>query len=345
MVLTVAELDVTDITTFRPRQKAATVLVAMGPLAASSVLAHLTEEEVEILALEISRMGPIPGNVQGEILEEFYEDALANRYVNEGGVEYAKELLANWKGAKGEAIITRLMQAVQVSPFHFLSQIEPDQLLQFLQDEHPQTVALIIGHLPHSYGAKVLVGLPEHKQAEVAMRVATMDRTSPEVIKKVEDALRLRLGNITTAELTQQKNGVKELAEMLNQADRATERAILEQLAESDPELSESVRALMFVFEDIVTLDDRDVQEVLRNVETKSLALAMKGTPQAVRDKILSNLSERAALTLVEEMELMGAVKLTDVETAQSQIIVEIRRLDEEGKIILRRSAEGGMVD
>jgi flagellar motor switch protein FliG len=345
MSLNFVELDVEDITTFRPRQKAATVLVAMGPGAASNVLAHLTEEEVEMLALEISRMGPIPGNVQSEILEEFYEDALANRYVTEGGVEYAKELLANWKGAKGEEIITRLMAAVQVSPFHFLSQIEPEQLLQFLQDEHPQTVALIIGHLPHSYAAKVLVGLDEAKQAEVAMRVATMDRTSPEVIKKVEDSLKLRLGNIATAELTAQKNGVKELAEMLNNADRSTERAILEHLADTDPEIAEAVRALMFVFEDITTLDDRDIQEVLRAVDTKTLALAMKGTPQAVRDKILTNLSERAALTLVEEMEVMGAVKMTDVEAAQSQIIFEIRRLDEEGKIILRRGADGGMVE
>jgi flagellar motor switch protein FliG len=339
------DLDVNDVTTFRSRQKAAAVLVAMGPMAASTVLAHLTEEEVEQVALEISRMGPIPGDVQGTILEEFYEDALANRYVTEGGVEYAKELLANWKGAKGEEIITRLMQAVQVTPFHFLSQIEPDQLLQFLQDEHPQTVALIIGYLPHSYAARVLVGLPEGKQAEVAMRVATMDRTSPEVIKKVEDALKLRLGTVTTAELTQQKNGVKELAEMLNNADRSTERAILDQLAHSDPEIADAVRALMFVFEDIVTLVDRDVQEVLRSVDAKSLALAMKGTPQPVKDKILTNLSERAALTLVEEMELMGAVKLSDVEGAQSQIIFEIRRLDEEGKIILRRTADGGMVE
>jgi flagellar motor switch protein FliG len=328
-----------------PRQKAATLMIAIGPKNAASVLKFLTEDEVELLATEIARMGAVPRETQNSVLEEFYEEALIHRYVLEGGVEYAREILEQWQGSRGEEILERLMQSIQITPFSFLSQIEPDQLLQFLQDEHPQTVSLVLSHLPHSYSARVLAGLGEDKQGEVAMRLATMDRISPDVIRRVEDTLKLRLGSVTHAELTAQRDGVKDLAEMLNQVDRTTERAILTTLADTDPELAEKVRALMFVFEDVSTLADRDIQEMLRGVETKTLALAMKGVREDVRQAIFRNLSERASMSLKEEIEILGAVKMKDVEEAQSKIVNVIRNLDEMGKIVLRRSAEGGMVE
>ncbi len=328
-----------------PKQKAATLMIAIGPKNAGSVLKFLTEEEVELLATEIARMGSVPRDVQNSVLEEFYEEAIVHRYVLEGGVEYAREILEQWQGTRGEEILERLMQSIQISPFSFLSQIEPDQLLQFLQDEHPQTVSLVLSHLPHAYSAKVLAGLGETKQGEVAMRLATMDRISPDVIRRVEDTLKLRLGSVTHAELTAQRDGVKDLAEMLNQVDRTTERAILTALSDTDPELAEKVRALMFVFEDVATLADRDIQEMLRGVETKTLALAMKGVREDVRQAIFRNLSERASMSLKEEIEILGSVKMKDVEEAQSKIVNVIRNLDEAGKIVLRRSAEGGMIE
>jgi flagellar motor switch protein FliG len=329
----------------RPRQKAATLMLAIGAKNAASVLRYLTEDEVETLAMEIARLGTVAPEIQTEVLQEFYETATAHRYMVEGGVEYARQILEQWKGSRGEEILDRLLQSVQVTPFNFLAAIEPDQLLQFLQDEHPQTVTLILSHLPYAYSAKVLSGLTEAKQAEVAMRLATMDRIAPEVVRRVEDNLKLRLGSVTHAELTTQRDGVKDLAEMLNQVDRTTERAILTQLAEHDPELADKVRALMFIFEDVATLHDRDIQEILRNVDTKGLALAMKGVREDVRQAIFRNLSERAALSLQEEVEVLGAVKIKDVEEAQSKIVAVIRGLDEAGKIVVRRSAEGGMVE
>jgi flagellar motor switch protein FliG len=329
----------------RPRQKAATLMVAIGPKNAAAVLRYLSEEEVEDLAMEIAKLGTVRRDLQTEILQEFYETATAHRYVVEGGVDYARQILEQWKGSRGEEILDRLLQAVQVTPFNFLAQIEPDQLLSFLQDEHPQTVTLILSHLPYTYSAKVLAGLTEEKQGEVALRLATLDRIAPEVVRRVEDNLKLRLGSVTHAELTQQRDGVKDLAEMLNQVDRTTERAILQTLAEQDPELADRVRALMFVFEDITMLHDRDIQEILRNVETKGLALAMKGVREDVRQAIFRNLSERAALSLQEEIEILGAVKMRDVEEAQSKIVAVIRALDESGKIVVRRSADGGMVE
>jgi flagellar motor switch protein FliG len=338
-------LDLTEDEALKPRQKAATLMLAIGSKNAASVLRYLTEDEVEGLAMEIAKLGSVPREVQNEVLLEFYETATAQRYVLEGGIDYARQILEQWKGSRGDEILDRLLQTVQVTPFNFLAQIEPDHLLQFLQDEHPQTVTLILSHLPYAYSAKVLAGLSESKQGEVAMRLATLDRIAPEVVRRVEDNLKLRLGSVTHSELTAQRDGVKDLAEMLNQVDRTTERAILATLAEQDPELADRVRALMFVFEDVATLHDRDIQEILRNVDTKGLALAMKGVREDVRQAIFRNLSERAALSLQEEIEMLGAVKMRDVEEAQTKIVAVIRGLDEGGKIVVRRSAEGGMVE
>ncbi|MFV1989708.1 MAG: flagellar motor switch protein FliG [Acidimicrobiales bacterium] len=327
------------------RQKAAVMLVAVGPGEAAKILTYMTEEEVEIIATEISRLGTIPPSAMTSVLEEFHLQAIAQNYLVEGGLDYARELLVQWKGDRGEAIIEKLIATTQIAPFSFLSKMEPDQLLSFIQDEHPQTVALIFAHLPSHFAALLLAGLEEKLQAEVALRIATMDPTSPEIIRKVEHSLKLRLGSVSSAEMNASTGGIEELADLLNNAGRSVEKAILERLSDSDPELADKVRELMFVFEDILTLEDKDVQEILRKVDAKGLALATKGVKSEVLEMVMRNLSERAASTLKEEIEFIGKVKISDVEAAQSQVVAIIREMDEKGEITMRAGAEGGMIE
>jgi flagellar motor switch protein FliG len=327
------------------RQKAAVMLVAVGPTEAAKILAYMTEEEVEVIATEISRLGAVPPPAMTAVLEEFHVQAIAQNYLVEGGLDYARELLVQWKGDRGEAIIEKLIATTQISPFNFLSKMEPDQLRSFIQEEHPQTVALIFAHLPSHFAAQLLSGLDEKLQAEVALRIATMDPTSPEIIRKVEDSLKSRLGSVTSAEINASTGGIEELADLLNNAGRTVEKSILERLSDSDPELAEKVRELMFVFEDIITLDDKDVQEILRKVDAKGLALATKGVKDQVLDMVMRNLSERAASTLKEEIEFLGKVKISDVEGAQSQVVAIIREMDEKGEITMRAGSDGGMIE
>ncbi len=324
----------------RPEQKAATLVVALGTQNASQLLQFLSEEEVESLASEVARLGRVRPEVIAAVLEEVFEEAEAHRLVAAGGIEYARDLLTEWKGARGAEIIERLMADLNVSPFGFIRDIEPEQLAHILKDEHPQTVALILSHQPPTYAADVLRSFDADVQNEVALRIATMGRTSPEVIRRVEQALQTRLGTVSSAEVTV-RGGVEDLAEMLNNTDRATETAILDRLARHDPDLAERVRALMFVFEDVATLEDKAIQMVLKNIDTKVLALAMKGVRDEVRDAIAANLSTRARETLLEEIELLGAVRRRDVEGAQSQVVAEVRRLDEAGEILIARGGGG----
>ncbi|MEO1062698.1 MAG: flagellar motor switch protein FliG [Actinomycetota bacterium] len=339
------DLANTDAGALTSRQKAAVLLVSVGPAEAANVLAYLTEEEVEMIAAEISRLGAIPPPLMTAVLEDFHLQAVANQYMLEGGLDYARELLMQWKGEKGEEIIQRLIATAQIAPFAFLSKLEPEQLLQFLKDEHPQTVALVFAYLPSTFSARLLAGLPEEQQTEVSLRIATMDRTSPDVIRRVEDSLKMRMGSISSSEMGGNRGGAEDLAELLNSAGRAVEKLVLDNLTEVEPELAEQVRALMFVFEDIVEMSDRDLQEMLRTIDGKTLALATKGVKEPVRQKVFSNLSERASNTLKEEIEYLGAVKLSEVESAQSAIVAEIRRLDEEGRISMRPGSDGGFIE
>ena len=324
-------------------QRAAVVTVVLGPEAAAPILEHLSDAEVEQLALEVATLGEVPAEEVRRILEEFYEDAVAHRELVQGGVLHARRLLRQWRGDHGEDIIDRLIATVQIAPFNFLRHHDPDQLVQYLQEEHPQTIALVLAHLPPKNAAGVLAGLEPDVQREVAHRIATMDRTSPEVIERVEAAMQTRLGAARSPEEFTKKGGVRDLASMLNNSDRGTERAILNDLDTSNPELAEQVRALMFVFEDIVSLDDRQIQTILRRVDMKQLALAMKGVRADVREAILRNMSERAALTLTEELELMGPVRVRDVEAAQSEVVRVVRQLEDDGEIIITRGE--GMIE
>lgn len=325
-------------------QKAAAIMIAVGPERAKKLLAHMNEAEVELIVNEIATLRGVPMEILEGVARELHEQAIAQRFIIEGGVEYARDLLSSWKGERGNEIIERLVHAQASQPFDFLADVEPEQLVQFIGSEHPQTVAVVLSYLPPSYSAKVMALLDPSLRGEVALRIASMDKISPEVIRRVEESIRTRLGTVGSAELTQ-RGGIKELANILNSSDRTVERAILTTLAEHDPDMAESVRSLMFLFEDIVTMEDRDVQEVLRSVDTRTLALAVKGVREDVRTKVLKNLSERARDTLIEEIETLGAVRLKDVEAAQSTVVGVIRKLDEEGKITMRRDAEGGFVE
>lgn len=319
------------------RQKAAVMIVAMGPDVAGKVLRHLDEDEVEQITLEIARMGKIPPEVREAIIEEFHDLCVAQEYIAEGGLQHARQVLENAFGPeKANELITRVIQAMQIVPFDFIKKTDPSQLLNFIQDEHPQTIALILAYLPPNQAAQVLQGLPPELRAEVAHRIAIMDRTPPDVIREVERVLERKLSSVITQDFTT-AGGVKALVELLNWVDRTSERMILDSLSETNPELAEEVKKMMFVFEDIVQLDDRSIQAVLKEVDMKELALALKGCSEEVRQRIFKNMSERAANMLKEDMEFMGPVRLRNVEEAQQRIVAIIRRMEEAGEIVISR--------
>jgi flagellar motor switch protein FliG len=325
-------------------QKAAAVVLAIGAERAAEILTYLSESEVEQLATEVASLRALPVEELEAVVAELHEEAMGQHYMMEGGIEYARDMLVKWKGSRGEEILDRLVHAGQNTPFDFVAEVEPEQLVQFVQGEHPQTVALLLSYLPSSYSSRVLAGLPPDVRGEVAIRIASMDKISPEVIRRVEASIRARIGSVGAAELTH-RGGIKELASILNMSDRTTERAIIATLSEHDAEMAEDVRSLMFLFEDIVTLMDRDIQEVLRTLEPRTLALAMKGVRGEVREAVLRNMSDRARELLTDEIAVLGAVRLREVETAQSEVVASIRKLDEEGKITMRRDADGGLVE
>ncbi len=338
-------MDAVDTTQLTPRQKVAAFLVAIGPEHAGPILGYLEETEVETVAHEITRLGRLPTSVLDAVVEEFLNSAGGSSAGLAGGIDYARTLLESWQGGRSDEIIQQLFDAAQNRPFGFLAQLEPDQLMQFIVDEHPQTIALIVTHLPTHLGAKLLSLLPPESQGDIAMRIARIGPATPDVVRKVEYALKERLGSVTATDLRESGKGADNLASLLNTADRATERLILDHLNATDQPLAEQVRALMFVFEDILEMTDKDLQEVLRTVDSKQLALALKGVKPEVSTKVTTNLSERAAGSLNDEIEYLGAVKVSDVEGAQNGIVAMIRQLEEEGRVTLRAGADGGMIE
>ncbi len=325
-------------------QKAAAVLLALGNDKAAKIMGFLSEGEVEQITLEIAQLGKLAPAQTNAVLEEFRTEAQAASYLVSGGVDHARTLLRTLHGSAGDDIVDRLLASFRTSPFHFLQMHDPDEVLQQLRDENPQTLALVLAHVPTRFGAQILNGLEPDLQSEVATRIAQLDNASPEVVAKVEQSLQRRFGDVRRRSVSS-RGGVQELATILNSSDRGTERTILSQLEATNAELAEAVRALMFIFEDIVNLDDRAVQEVLRQVDLKRLAYAMKGVGQAVTEKVFANLSERATETLTEEIELLGPTRIRDVEEAQSEVVALIRRLEEEGTITTARGGDGEMVE
>lgn len=319
------------------KQKVALLVISLGQQTSVKMLKLLTEDEIEEITLEIANFKKVDPGLQEEILREFYNLALAQEYIMQGGVDFAREVLKGAVGdGKADEIIGRLSSFLRVTPFDFLKRTDPKQLLTFISNEHPQTIALILCYLEAEDAAPVIGGLPPEVQVDVARRIANMDRTSPEVIREVERVIEQKVSAVMTTEVTQ-SGGVKNLVEVLNRVDRSTEKAIMENLEETDPELADEVKRLMFVFEDIRILDDRAVQTVMGQAEKKDLALALKGVSEEVKEKIMRNMSKRAAGSLQEDMDFMGPVRLKDVEDAQQRIVGIIRRLEEAGEIIIDR--------
>ena len=320
-----------------PRAKAAILLIAVGPQVASELCKFLTEEQVELISIEVAKIGKVSHEERAHVIGEFHEMCQAQEFISEGGIEHAKAFLEKAYGAdRANAVVSRVIQALQVLPFDFLKKVDSTQLLSYLQEEHPQTIALILAHLPPKQAAEVLSGLPQEARAEVARRIAMMDRTPPEVVREIKRVLERKLSAIVGTSFSI-VGGVKALVDVINFVDRQTEKTIIESLTDDNPELAEEVKKLMFVFEDITTLDDASIQKVLREVDVKELGLALKAVSEDVRERIFRNMSERAASMLREDMEFMGPVKLRSVEEAQQRIVGVIRRLEESGDIIVAR--------
>lgn len=318
-------------------QKAAILLIALGPEMSSAVFKHLKEEEIEDLTLEIANTRSVSPQVKEDVINEFYEICLAQQYIAEGGIGYAKELLEKALGAdKALDVIGKLTASLQVKPFEFVRKTDASQLLSFIQDEHPQTIALILSYLSASQAALILSALPQESQADVARRIATMDRTSPDVIQEVERVLESKLANLVNQDYTI-IGGVDQVVEILNTTDRGTEKHIMEILEIEDPGLADEIRKKMFVFEDVLLLDDRAIQRVLRDVDNSELGLALKGANEEVQNVIFNNLSKRLAEMIKEDMEFMGPVRMKDVEEAQQKIVNIIRKLEDAGEIVISR--------
>ncbi len=325
------------------RQKTAILLISLGSEISAQILKHLDEDEIEDVTLEIANMRRVNPEVKEAVLEEFYELCLAQNYLAIGGIDYAKEMLEKALGpAKASGIIDKLISSLQIRPFDFARKTEPSQLFNFIQNEHPQTIALIMSYLHPEQAGAILSALPATQQVEVAKRIATMDRTSPEVLKEIETVLEKRLSSFVLQDYN--AGGVETAVAILNRVDRGTEKTIIESLEEEDPELAEEIKKRMFIFENIVTLDDRSIQRVLREVDLKDLALALKTASEDVTNRIFKNISKRAVEMLKEDMSLMGPVRLRDVEEAQQKIVNIIRQLDETGEIIIARGGEDEII-
>jgi len=326
-------------------RKAAVLLLSLEQDHAAEILKRLSAEAVEEVSREIASLGEISLGARKDVFGEFYSLALANSYLSEGGLEYAKSLLKKSLSENdADRVIKQVTQQVQTTPFSFLQKAESENLLTFIQDEHPQTIALILAHLPAQKASEILVGLPSQKQIEVVKRVANMEQTNPEVIKEVERGLEHRLSDIVS-QTFEKAGGVDTVAEILNLADRSTEKGIMEGLEAEDPDLVEQIRRLMFVFEDILLVNDKGIQSVLKEVDNEELSLALKTASEELKQKIFKNMSERAAQLIGEDMQYMGPVRVSDVEAAQQKIVDIVRRLEDSGEIIIAgRGGEKEMV-
>ncbi|MDB4868470.1 MAG: fliG [Cohnella sp.] len=319
------------------RQKAAILLITLGPEVSAQVFKHLRDEEIEQLTLEIANVRKVDSLDKESILAEFHQICVAQEFISQGGINYAKEILEKALGSqRATDILNRLTATLQVRPFDFARKAEPQQILNFIQNENPQTIALVLSYLQPDQSSAVLSSLPQDKQADVARRIALMDSTSPEVIAQVERVLEQKLSATATQDYTN-AGGIEAIVKILNGVDRGTERTILDSLEIQDPELAEEIKKRMFVFEDIVNLDNRSIQRIIRDIENADMQLALKVASEEVRDAIFRNMSKRMADTFKEEMEYMGPVRLRDVEEAQTRIVATIRRLEESGEIIIAR--------
>ncbi|MBI5359843.1 MAG: flagellar motor switch protein FliG [Planctomycetes bacterium] len=325
-----------EITLQQGIRKAAILMVSLEQDMAAKVLSQLDKETIELVGLEIAKLENVSKEERDRTIEEFYHLSMAQQYVEQGGVSYARSLLEKVLPIEEtQRILEMIEQSMKMAPFGFLQKADAENLLTFMQNEHPQTIALILAHLSHSQSAEILAGLPSQKQLEVIKRLASMEHTSPEVISQVEQALEKKLASFVTEEL-KESGGVKTAAEILNLTDRSTERNILDLLEEQAPELADQIRKLMFVFDDILLVNDRGIQNLLKEVEPNTLALGLKTASVELREKFFKNMSKRAVDMIKEEIEFMGPVRLADVEAAQQSIVDVVRQLEEKGELFIQ---------
>jgi flagellar motor switch protein FliG len=321
-------------------QKAAILLISLGPEISSEVFKELKEEHVEQVALQIANMKKVSPAERDAVMEETYQLSMAEEYISQGGVDYARDVLEKALGEqRAIEIINRLQGALQMTPFDFIKRTDPQQLLNFIQNEHPQTISLILAHLNSEHAATILSALPGEIQVDVAQRIAVMERATPDIIMEIEKVLERNIASVFTQEMTA-AGGVRAVAEMLNRVDRSTEKAIMEKLEETNPDLADEIKRLMFVFDDVLLIDDKSIQRILREVDQKDLILALKGASEEVKAKILKNMSQRARALILEEMEVMGPTRLKNTEEAQQKIVNTIRQLEEMGEIVVSRGGE-----
>lgn len=320
------------------REKAAILLITLGPDLSAQVMRHLREEDIDVLTLEIASRRKVDQEVKDKVLEEFNEMCIAQEYLEEGGIEYAKKLLEKALGPdQAQAVLKRLTSSLQVKPFDTVRKSDGAQILNFLESESPQTIALVLSYLTPSQAASILASLEPDLQVEVARRISLMERTSPDVVKEIERILERKVLSLAGQDYTQ-AGGLGTIVDILNNVDRQTERTILGALEMESPELAEEIKRRMFLFEDIIYLDDRSMQRLLRDVDlNRDLPLALKNVSEEVRSKFFRNMSSRAVETLKESIDYLGSVRLRDVEEAQQRIVSLIRRLEEQGEIIIGR--------
>ncbi len=316
-------------------RKAAILLLSMDSETSAKVVQLLPRHSVEEVTREIASIDLVNPDTSSAVITEFYNLALARRFVEQGGILYASQLLhKSLNKEDAERILKQIEQQVNQQPFAFLQKTDSENLLTFIQEEHPQTIALVLAHIPSSKASEILVGLGPGKQIEVTSRIATMEQTTPEIVREVEEGLARRLSGVVSQSL-QKVGGVESVAEMLNLADRSTEKNILEALETEDPDLVEQIRRLMFVFEDVILVNDKGIQSVLREIDNDELSLALKTASEDLKEKIFRNMSERAVELVKEDMEYMGPVRITDVEAAQQRVVDVVRRLEDAGEIII----------
>ncbi|MDR1376962.1 MAG: flagellar motor switch protein FliG [Synergistaceae bacterium] len=326
------------------REKIAVLMVALGNDIAAEVYKLLDDTAIELITLEIANLKKITSELKLDVMKEAQEILMAREFMARGGVEYARDVLERALGAeRAQNLLTRITASLQVRPFDFMRHTDPQQALSFIQGEHPQTIALILSYLDAGQAASIISGLPAVMQAEVAKRIAKMDRITPEILREVERVLERKLSTVMGQDFTL-AGGIDAVVALINSADRATERNIMEYLEENDPELAEEIKKRLCVFEDIIRLDDRSLQRVLREVDMKELGLALKGATEELRVKFFRNMSKRAAEMLQEDMDYMGPVRVKDVEESQQKVVNVVRALEEAGEIVVAAGGEDELV-
>ncbi len=326
------------------REKVAILLIALGPEKSAEIFKHLTEEEIEEITLQIANMRMVSPEEKSQIIEEFYQLCLAKEYISEGGVGYARDVLQRALGdEEAYSILNKLTSSLHVKPFEFIRKTDPQNILNYIQNEHPQTIALILSYLEPSQAGQILANLPDEVQADITKRIGLMDRTSPEIIREIESVLESKFSNMIQEDYTT-TGGVENVVAILNSVDRSTEKYIMNELSQKDLELSEEIKKRMFVFEDVVGLDDRSIQRIIREVDNSKWAVALKNASEEVKDTIFRNMSSRLTEMIKEDIEFMGPVRIKDIEEAQQEIVNIIRRLEDEGEILTPRGGDDVVV-